>query len=240
MKRLIVNADDFGFCEAVNYGIYRAFSSGIVSSTSIMANMPGFEHAVALAKQHPELPVGVHLNVTCYHPLLDTHQTLCQENGQFYKTTDAYDLEEVYQEFCAQIEKVQEAGLSITHLDSHHHVHTKESLRPVMERLLQRYPYPIRGGFKYPMDYEPKSELFGRFYQTNVSVSFLEEFFASMKEDVIYDMMCHPAYIEKFLNQMSSYALQRMEELDVLTASDSKELVAKYAVELTDYRAFQK
>ena len=76
MKRMIVNADDFGFSEAVNHGILKAMQEGIVTSTSIMANMPGFAHAVQLYHEHPDMAVGVHLNLTCYRPLLSTHQTL--------------------------------------------------------------------------------------------------------------------------------------------------------------------
>ena len=70
MKKLIMNADDFGLSEAVNYGILKGFQDGILTSTTIMANMPGFDHAVEMAKQHPEMHIGVHLNLTCYKPLL--------------------------------------------------------------------------------------------------------------------------------------------------------------------------
>ena len=73
MKRMIVNADDFGFSEAVNHGILKAMLEGIVTLTSIMANMPGFAHAVQLYHEHPDMAVGVHLNLTCYRPLLSTH-----------------------------------------------------------------------------------------------------------------------------------------------------------------------
>ena len=85
MKRMIVNADDFGFSEAVNHGILKAMQEGIVTSTSIMANMPGFAHAVQLYHEHPDMAVGVHLNLTCYRPLLSTHQTLVTETGYFHK-----------------------------------------------------------------------------------------------------------------------------------------------------------
>ena len=76
MKRLIVNADDFGFDEAVNYGILKGYQEGIVTSTSMMANMPGFAHAVTLAKQHRDLGIGVHLTLTCYYPLGKGYKSL--------------------------------------------------------------------------------------------------------------------------------------------------------------------
>jgi chitin disaccharide deacetylase len=58
MKRLIVNADDFGFTRGVSLGIIRAFKEGILTSTTMMANGDAFEHAVVLAKEHPNLAVG--------------------------------------------------------------------------------------------------------------------------------------------------------------------------------------
>ena len=105
MKRMIVNADDFGFSEAVNHGILKAMLEGIVTLTSIMANMPGFAHAVQLYHEHPDMAVGVHLNLTCYRPLLSTHQTLVTETGYFHKQDDVegYSESEMYEELKAQI-----------------------------------------------------------------------------------------------------------------------------------------
>lgn len=238
MKKLIVNADDFGYCEAVNTAILRTFTSGIVRSTTIMANMPGFEHAVSLAKENPSLGIGVHMTMTCYKPVLSTHTTLVDTDGFFDKANkDNFDLDEIYAEFKAQIDKVLAAGISITHLDSHHHVHTTIRLKPVIERLAKEYALPIRGGFKYKMDYEPKSELCGKFYQKQANLEYFEEFLSGMEDGIIYDMMCHPAYIDNFLYTSSSYALQRMDEFDVLISKEAKHLIEKYEVELINYRS---
>ncbi len=72
-QRLIINADDFGLCESVNKGIVEAHTKGVLTSTTIMANMPAAEQAVELAKNLPTLGVGVHLNLTNGKPL-------CQDN----------------------------------------------------------------------------------------------------------------------------------------------------------------
>src|SRR4051812_17945246 len=61
MKRLIVNADDFGFTRGVNAGVARAFEAGILTSTTIMANGDAFEDAVEIARAAPGLGVGCHL-----------------------------------------------------------------------------------------------------------------------------------------------------------------------------------
>src|SRR3954467_827781 len=62
--RLIVNADDFGLTEGTNRAIVDAHCSGIVTSTSLLANSYAFEHAVNLAREHPSLGVGIHLTLT--------------------------------------------------------------------------------------------------------------------------------------------------------------------------------
>ncbi len=72
MGKVIFNSDDFGYSHGVNYGIMDAYQRGILTSTILMANMPGFEHAVKLRKEMPRLGVGVHLTLTCGKPLLKT------------------------------------------------------------------------------------------------------------------------------------------------------------------------
>lgn len=103
MGKLIINSDDFGYSNGVNYGIIDAYRNGILTSTTLMANMPGFNEAVKLKKEYPRLGVGVHLTLTCGKPLLKSHKTLVSENGEFnklafYKQDFAIDYEELYQE----------------------------------------------------------------------------------------------------------------------------------------------
>ena len=63
MKKLIVNADDFGFTRGVNAGIARAFKSGVLTSATIMANGDAFEDAIEIARANPDLGIGCHLAV---------------------------------------------------------------------------------------------------------------------------------------------------------------------------------
>ncbi len=88
---LIVNADDFGISEAVNRGIVDAHDRGIVTSTSIMATGPAFEHAVALARERPDLAVGVHLVLTEQRPLIGAAvaATLVGADGAFRAAPEA-------------------------------------------------------------------------------------------------------------------------------------------------------
>src|ERR1700753_2195819 len=71
LSTLIINADDFGLSSIVNRAILVSMEKGLVTSTSIMANMPGFDHAIGLVRVHSKLAgrVGVHLNLTEGQPL---------------------------------------------------------------------------------------------------------------------------------------------------------------------------
>jgi len=61
MGQVIINADDFGLTNGVNYGIIDSFLYGITTSTTLIANGSAFDHAVELASDHPDLEIGVHL-----------------------------------------------------------------------------------------------------------------------------------------------------------------------------------
>lgn len=234
--KVIVNADDFGFSEAVNYGILKAHKQGIVTSTTIMANMPGFAHAVALWKKNPTLRVGVHLNITCGKPVLQDHQTMTNEEGYFvHGQENTYSDYEIFEELCAQIEKVLEAGIEIDHLDSHHHIHTEERFQKVMEKLLRKYPYPIRGGFLYKNDYPFQSTLCTEFYDEGVSLESLTSILEGFQADSVYDVMCHPAYIDDILVAHSSYLLPRVEELRILCSDEIKRAIEASNIELVTY-----
>jgi predicted glycoside hydrolase/deacetylase ChbG (UPF0249 family) len=132
-RLLIVNADDFGMCHAINEATLRAFQAGVVRSTSLMAPCPWALHAMHLLKQHPEIPFAVHLTIIAEHPVYrwgpltarDRVPSLLDEAGYFYSNDrraefpDKARLDEVELEFRAQIEAVLAAQLRPTHLDWH-------------------------------------------------------------------------------------------------------------------------
>lgn len=134
---MIVNADDFGFDASVNRGIVLGFERGLVTSTTLMANQPGFEEAVELAHERRlERHVGVHLVLTSGTPLTEPIRRLerfCDDEGMFRVWLSegrawrlpAAEREAVLVELRAQVQRVRAAGLPVTHLDSHHHVHNE-------------------------------------------------------------------------------------------------------------------
>ncbi len=149
MKQLIVSADDFGLTEGINNGIVSAYREGIVTSASLMPNMPSFDHAVALAKDNPDLAIGVHLNVLKGEPLQPVARvpSLVKGSHQFCTlplfvarlVSGRIGLGEIETELRSQIEKVIATGLKITHLDSHRHFHIYPSILKVVVRIAGEY-----------------------------------------------------------------------------------------------------
>jgi predicted glycoside hydrolase/deacetylase ChbG (UPF0249 family) len=127
MKRLIINADDFGMSHAINLGIVESMRRGVVTQTSIMVPCPWFEEAIELAKTH-QLPMGIHLTATCewsyyrWRPLTNG-SSLVSSDGTCHSTVAAAkaacDPDELEREFAAQIERVLAHGIQPQHLDVH-------------------------------------------------------------------------------------------------------------------------
>lgn len=225
MKKLIINADDFGYSRGVNLGIIDSFERGVLTSTTLMSNMPGFDHAIELANEHPDLGVGVHLTLTCGQPLLSESKSLMDEDGtfhklKFYETKFSIDQDELYKEWKAQIEKVQ-AQLSPTHLDSHHHVNSIDGITEVFCQLAREYNLPVRNNFFVPDDLKT-TQVFEDFdsIARNKSIwkhmdhtrilQFLDKYHT-------VELMCHPAYVDALLLNNSSFNVDRTYTLKELT-----------------------
>jgi chitin disaccharide deacetylase len=137
VRRLIVNADDFGLTSGVNRGIVEAHTRGIVTSSTLMACGAAFDHAAALAKQTPQLSVGCHVLLVDASPLLEIAKvsSLAFGNSGAPKfrnsivsfaclaTARRLDEDQIEAEITAQIRRLQSAGIQVSHLDSHKHTH---------------------------------------------------------------------------------------------------------------------
>ncbi|HCU3073158.1 TPA: chitin disaccharide deacetylase [Clostridioides difficile] len=241
MTKIIINADDFGYCEAVNYGIISAHNNGIVRSTSMMANMPGVEHGVGLLKENKTLNCGVHMTLSCGRPLLSNLKTIVDKDGFFIRRItdeiiEKMDCDEIYRELCAQIDRVKGLGIDISHLDSHHHIHTLVSLKPVIEKIVTKYNLSIRGGFEYNLEYSKVVPLIDSFYKENVSEEyFIKNIDEIMKYDVV-DIMSHPAFLDDYILNSTSYAIDRTKEHKILTSKKVKEFLEKNGLVISSYR----
>lgn len=227
MRNVIINADDFGLCRGVNYGIMDSHRFGIVNSATMLVNMPGTEHAVELARYYPELRVGIHLTLTCGRPVSSGISSLIDEKGYFRYTSRIFeeseiDVEEVELEWTSQIDRFLSFGLPLSHIDSHHHVHSFQPLIPLVKRLSEGYGVPVRNAFG--SDVKEMNLLTDRFsmdfYGEGVSVEGLKRILDSRNHGETLEIMCHPAYVDSFLKENSSYCEQRLRELDVLTSDD--------------------
>jgi predicted glycoside hydrolase/deacetylase ChbG (UPF0249 family) len=147
-RKIIVNADDFGRSSEVNRAIVEAFDKKIISSSTLMANMPGFEEACELAHSHHLLgKIGVHLNLTEGYPLSEPIRQcsrLCNDTGMLRSRTTRFRLSKqerlaVEMEIAAQVRACLDHGLHPTHLDSHHHVHTEWAIGAAAIAVARRY-----------------------------------------------------------------------------------------------------
>lgn len=150
MKEVVLTADDFGLTPGVNQGILEAHRAGLVNRASIMSTGLAFVDAVALARAHPTLAVGLHVALTCGRPA-SPMPALTNPDGAFRNRPwrvgwrmllHVLPVGQVEQELRAQIERPLALGLRPAHLDSHHHIHLLPGLLPMVLRLAREYEIP--------------------------------------------------------------------------------------------------
>lgn len=174
MRRLVVNADDFGLTERVNEGIRTAHERGILTSTTVLANGDAFESAVKIAKENPKLGVGVHLNLTDGRPVTGAKAvSLVGEDGKFARGpgrlvlgmwTGFVKRDEVERELRGQIERVKATGIEPTHVDGHKHIHAWPAIFEMVVRLAEEYGIrAVRWGAERPAAMLPHAVRNGRF-----------------------------------------------------------------------------
>jgi predicted glycoside hydrolase/deacetylase ChbG (UPF0249 family) len=150
--RLVIHADDFGLTPGVNAGIAAAHRAGTVLSASLMTTTPGFDDAIALARQLPTLDLGIHLNLTAGPPCLlpAAIPSLVDRVGRFHQRDRWLVLAargrlrpaEVAAELAAQVARALATGLPFSHLDSHHHVHLFPPVTAAVADLARHHGLP--------------------------------------------------------------------------------------------------
>lgn len=279
MKKLIVNADDYGLHESINKGIVDGARNGCITSTSIMAVGPAFDHGISCLKDVQELGVGVHLTLVATEPLLPKEKIvtlISSENGMFYKSYPefikkyifgAISIDEIYQELYAQINKVKSAGIHITHLDSHQHLHILPGIIDVVIDLAKHFGIQAvripSENYRFFDDFK-----IGR-YIGKCGLTFLAQlarqklnreqmsttnFFwgmmnggnmddhkigkiISLLPEGINEIMVHPGYDTKILQNRFSWEYHWEQELSALTSEDILALLRKYEIKLVSFGA---
>ena len=152
MKKLIINADDFGLTNGINKGVILAHKKGILTSATLIPNMPAFKEAIILAKENKTLGIGIHLNIIRGKPVSDPQkvETLLNNKGNFLTIypflkkfiSRKINIKEIEYEFSAQIEKVLKEGIEITHFDSEKHIHSLPAIMRIVIKLAKKYEIP--------------------------------------------------------------------------------------------------
>ncbi len=143
MRRLIINADDFGYTSGVNRAIVEAHTRGVVTSSTLMAKGAAFGEAVSLANKVPDLSIGCHVVLIDGEPVLAAENIPSLTHGERFRDglkgfaarafSGRMRDDEITAEVTGQIRKIQAAGISVSHIDTHKHVHLlPQVLRPVL------------------------------------------------------------------------------------------------------------
>ena len=241
--KLIVNADDLGLSKGVNYGILDAFESGIVSSASLMMNMPATDHAIKLFKD-TEIGLATHLNVTLGRPL-GVCPLLTDQDGNFHRKQVLTEetIEAIIGEFDLQIQKALASNLNITHIDSHHHIHMwTEAIWIKTLAIAQKYGLKIRCDRAYAYmrpellkDVQTTEAFSKDFYDQRVHINHLLFILDNHLSKSSLELMVHPGFLCGGLIERHSYQEMRVVEHSILTSKVIKAYLQEKNIELIHY-----
>ena len=276
-KQLIINADDFGIHPAVNEAVRKAATEGILTSTSLMAGGDAFDEAVEMARSMPSLGIGIHLTlVGGIKSVLPPSEvpSLTWDNGVFchdYGKLIVRDLEgkillsEVYAEWDAQIQKIMNTGLPVTHMDGHQHMWPH--FYPIARDLAKKYHiscmrvpdedvlfgmkdgHIIRWAAKNGLSllsrmHRPdlkknhirtNDHFFGMLYGGHLSPERFAKFILQTKPGIT-EIMCHPSADTRAMEDTFHWGYHGEDELAGLLADINRELIAKKQISLISYR----
>jgi predicted glycoside hydrolase/deacetylase ChbG (UPF0249 family) len=214
----IVNVDDFGISHGVNRAVVEAHRAGVVTSASLMVNGAAVDEAVALAKSHSELSVGIHVNFTNEGgpPIVDLDNAVAGRA----------ELERQMEQFESLM------GRRPSHLDSHHHVHRRASLAPVFASAAEDAGIPLReqsavhwvGSFYGAWDGETHPE--------QISIESLIRILGGLEPGVT-EVSTHVGYVDPSLQ--TEYHAERELELATLLDPRLPEIIESLGIGLVNY-----
>jgi len=261
-RLLILNADDFGMCHAVNEGVMRALPVGVLRSTTVMVPCPWARHALRFLADHPELPFGVHLTVISdwadyrWGPLTPRQKvpSLIREDGSFYNFDQMphflaqVDLGQLELEFRAQIEAVLDFGLRPTHLDWHClRLDGWDAVSEVMLGLAREYGLALRAVVRSQiarvrsLGLPTNDSGFLDSYQLDLTgkqahyVKLLRRLPPGLSEWAIHPGFNYP----ELLAIESEGHHMRQSDFDFLVSQHTRDVIEEEGIILLDYRALQ-
>lgn len=227
-RNLIVNADDLGYTDGVNAGIFEAHSRGIVTSASMMVRRTAAADAARLAADHLGLAIGLHVDIGQWD----------YENGAWtlaYSHCSPEDGAAVERECVEQLEAFRTLlGRDPTHLDSHQHVHRSEPVAAVAARMASQLGVPLRGaGIRYEGGFYGQTGK-GEPYAEGISVERLLELIRSLQPGWT-EVGCHPGIgVEE---TETSYAHEREREVEALCDPQVKRAIEDEGILLRSFAA---
>jgi len=174
LKQLIINADDFNSDSEKNRGILESAEKGIVTTTTVISNLPLYSETVSSLKNSFN-SIGIHLNITKGTPLSRDAKTLVDKNGQFFDKQTAwkkslsklYNHNELFSEFSAQIEMLLDHGIVPDHIDSNNHLHIFPVFADITAQIANKY--------KIKLIRVPRETFY--FSDINFSKTFIKKYF---------------------------------------------------------------
>jgi len=263
-RRLVVNADDFGFTPDVNQGIVDGHRGGILTATTLMANGDAFDDAVRLARETPSLDVGCHLVLIGGGSVL-TGARLPATVPQLLLGLAGRRIR-VYDELAAQVRRIVAAGIRPTHVDTHKHTHLAPPVLEAVARVARDFDIRwVRRPMDFPMHSLPAPRLTsltnaafgalrGRFHRVldahgcrtvdhfagfqltgRLGAAELVALAGELPEGST-ELMCHPGHLGDALRHAPTRLKESRErELQALTAPEVREALERHAVELVNF-----
>lgn len=229
--KLIINADDFGLSKSITDGIIDGIKEGVLTSTSIMANMDFAEYAVKRAIEEKIDCVGLHVNLTVGKPIVPNPH-LAGAGGAFWYNRKQIDdnksltYEDCQQEIKAQVAKVEKFGngkLKLDHLDTHHILQDNKVICKAIQTIAKQMKLPTRKEGYAKGNKSPDVLVFGWTIE-NVTLEKLEGIIEKYKNtDLVVELVTHSGYVDDYTKSVTSY-VGRENELNVLRSAKEKGL----------------
>lgn len=231
-RYLIVNADDFGQSPGINEGVFESHEYGIVTSASLMVRWPDAAGAVAYAKQHPDLSLGIHLDFGEWAYRNEAWVPV-------YEVVPNSDTAAVAEEVYRQLESFRQlVGADPTHIDSHQHVHREEPIRSCLLDVARSLAAPVR-------DYSSEVQYCGYFYGQTAEGSPLPKFISVeglldiLRElpPGITELGCHPGIVDALPD--TTYRSERSKEVKVLCDPQIRATIMDMGIELCSFSSIE-
>ena len=248
--RLIVNGDDFGITHGCNLALIDCFKKGIMTSTSMMTNMPYAQEAARLWKENPDLSVGLHFCLTVGKPLTKEYSFI-KKDGTFDKAIlcqqKGIHLDEIRNELQVQYDRFVELnGCKPDHFNSHHGIEQIPGCGEILEEFSHRYDIPLRAFLnredwaEYDTSFEGcpirlirNSAAKGPIAPEDLIALFEME---DLESDRAYELAAHPGYVDYDLLQLSSLTNGRAYDAHNFMSEQLKDWIDENKIERITFR----